>query len=246
MYYYLYDSKLSDKKYNNIIARIETRLTDLGINGKINRLSFLKNINQVLAEEIKRGIKTIIIVGDDRTIGQVINLIADFNITIGIIPIGLDNNIAKLLGLPLAEAACDIISSRIIKKIDLGKINNCYFLTSLEIGGKKITLECDKSYIINLQDGNNIITINNLNSCYNIISDPTDGQLDIFIENIQKKIFRKNQSTLSNFKNKVIRVTGDKTVPIFLSDEKKIIKTPADIIVVPKKLKVIVGKKRYF
>ena len=46
MYYYLYDSRLNDKKYNNVIAKIETRLTDLGINGKINRLSFLKNINQ--------------------------------------------------------------------------------------------------------------------------------------------------------------------------------------------------------
>lgn len=246
MYYYLYDSKLNDKKYNNVIARIETRLTDLGINGKINRLSFLKNINQIIAEEIKRGVKTIIIVGDDRTIGQVINLIADFNVTIGIIPIGPDNNIAKLLGLPSEEAACDTVSSRIIKKLDLGKINNYYFLTSLEIGGKNITLECDRNYIINLSEGNNIINLSNLNNSYNIISDPTDSKLDIFIEHIQRKIFRKNKSTLSHFKNSIIRITGDKTIPIFLSDERKIVKTPADITIVPKKLKMIVGKKRYF
>lgn len=246
MYYYLYDSKLNDKKYNNIIAKIETRLTDLGINGKINRLSFLKNINQVINEEVKRGVKTIIIVGDDKTIGQVINLIADLNITIGIIPIGPNNNIAKLLGLPLEEAACDTISSRIIKKIDLGKINNYYFLTSLEIGGKNITLECDNNYIINLQEDNNIINISNLNNCYDTISDPTDGKLDIFIENVHKKIFARNKSTFSYLKNKTIRVTGDKNVPIFLSDERKIIKTPADITVMPKKIKIIVGKKRYF
>ncbi|MDO8669017.1 MAG: diacylglycerol kinase family protein [Candidatus Buchananbacteria bacterium] len=246
MYYYLYDSKLNDKKYTNIIARIETRLTDLGINGKINRLSFLKNINQVLAEEIKRGVKTIIIVGDDKTIGQVINLIADFNITIGIIPIGPNNNIARLLGLPSEESACDIISSRIIKKMDLGKINNYYFLTSLEIGGKNITLECDKNYIINLQENNNIINISNLNSCYDTISDPTDGKLDIFIENVQNRLFRKNRSTLSHLKNKTIRVTSDKTIPIFLSDERKIIKTPADVDIIPKKIKMIVGKRRYF
>jgi len=246
MYYYLYDSKLNDKKYNNIIAQIETRLTDLGINGKINRLSFLKNINQILTEEVKRGVKTIIIVGDDKTVGQVINLIADFNITVGIIPIGPDNNIAKLLGLPMEAAACDILASRIIKKIDLGRINNYYFLTSLEIGGRNITLDCDKNYLINLVDGNNIINISNLNNCYNIISSPIDGKLDVFIENVQKKIFRKNKSTLSYFKNNTIYVTGDKTIPIFLSDERKIIKTPANITIVPKKLKLIVGKKRYF
>lgn len=246
MYYYLYDSKLNDKKYNNTIARIETRLTDLGINGKINRLSFLKNINQVLTEEIKKGVKTIIIVGDDKTVGQVINLIVDFNVTIGIIPIGPNNNIAKLLGIPLEDAACDIISSRIIKKLDLGKINNYYFLTSLEIGGKNITLECDQNYFINLQENNNIIYISNLNNYYNTTSDPTDSKLDIFIESVQRKIFRKNQATLSYFKNKDIRITGDKTIPIFLSDEKKIIKTPADVTVEPKKIKIIVGKKRYF
>lgn len=246
MYYYLYDSKLSDKKYNNVIAQIETRLTDLGINGKINRLSFLKNINQVLAEEVKRGVKTIVIIGDDKTFGQVINLIAEFNITIGLIPIGPNNTIANLLGIPLDDAACDIISSRIIKKIDVGKINNYYFLTSLEIGGKNITLECDKNFFINLADNNNIINISNLNNCYNIFSNPTDGKLDIFIENIQNKIFRKNISSLSYFKNSTIRVTGDKTIPIFLSDEKKIIKTPAEISVEQKKLKIIVGKKRYF
>src|SRR3989344_5553246 len=225
MYYYLYDPQLSDKKYNNITARIETRLTDLGINGKINRLSFLKNINQLLFDEIKRGVKTVIIVGDDKTIGQVINLVADFNITIGLIPIGSDNNIARLLGVPLGEEACDVISSRIIKKIDLGKINN---------------------YLINLSEGNNTINISNLNYCYNSPTDPLDSQLDVFIENVQKKLLRKAKSTLSHFKNATLKITGDKTVPILINDEKKIVKTPAEVIVVPKKLKIIVGKGRYF
>ena len=246
MYYYLYDPQLSDKKYNNITARIETRLTDLGINGKINRLSFLKNINQLLFEEIKRGVKTVIIVGDDKTIGQVINLVADFNITIGLIPIGSDNNIARLLGVPLGEEACDVISSRIIKKIDLGKINNHYFLTNLIINGKNNALECDNNYLINLSEGNNTINISNLNYCYNSPTDPLDSQLDVFIENVQKKLLRKAKSTLSHFKNATLKITGDKTVPILINDEKKIVKTPAEVIVVPKKLKIIVGKGRYF
>jgi len=246
MYYYLYDSELSDKKYNTVIAKIETRLTDLGINGKINRLSFLKNINQILSEEIKRGVKTVIIVGDDKTIGQVINLVADFNITIGLIPVGQNNNIARLLGVPLGEDACNIISSRIIKKIDLGKINNHYFLTDLIISGKNITLECDNNYLINLETGNNIINISNLNYSYGSPTDPIDGQLDVFIENIQRRILRKSKSTLSHFKNTTLKITGDKTVPILISDEKKIVKTPAEVTVAAKKLKIIVGKNRYF
>jgi len=246
MYYYLYDSCLGDKKYNNIISRIETRLTDLGINGKINRLSFLKNIYSVISEEIKRGVKTIIIVGDDKTLGEAINLIGDLNVTIGIIPIGPNNKIAKLLGIPQGEEACDILSSRIIKKIDLGVVNNYYFITSLELDGKNANIECDNSYIISSNNGENIITINNLNYYQGENIDPKDGQIDIFIKNTQRKILGKSISTLSHFINKKLVITGPKTLPIFITDEKKIIKTPAKITVAPKKLKIIVGKKRCF
>ena len=38
MHVYIYDSFLNHKKFEKIIARIETRVTDLGLNGKINRL----------------------------------------------------------------------------------------------------------------------------------------------------------------------------------------------------------------
>jgi diacylglycerol kinase family enzyme len=246
MYYYLYDSRLSEKKYHNVMSRIETRLTDLGINGKINRLSFLKNISQIVNEEIRRGVKTIIVVGDDKTIGQVINLLTTLNITIGIIPVGPNNLIAKLLGMPMGENACDIISSRIIEKIDLGKINDYYFVTSLDIGGKNITVECDGSYVINLKDGENVINISNLNNAYKKYTDPQDGKLDVFMEVIHKKLIGKNTTTLSRVTNKNVKITSNKALPIFISDEKKILKTPAEITVAPKKLQIIVGKNRYF
>lgn len=246
MYYYLYDSHLSEKKYNNVIARVETRLTDLGINGKINRLSFLKNINQVISEEIKRGVKTIVVVGNDKTIGQVINLIGDLNITIGIIPIGSNNNIARLLGIPQGEEACDILSSRIINKLDVGSVNGYLFLTSLEIGGRNITLNFDDNFLINLSDGDNVLNVSNLNNYNGAHTDPMDGKLDVFVETSKKHFLKRNELSKSRLVGKNIRIIGTKTLPIFLSDEKKIVKTPAEITIIPKKLKIIVGKLRYF
>src|SRR3989339_596646 len=243
MYYYIYDSDLNNKKYNNLVSRIETRLTDLGINGKINYLSFLKNIKQLLTEEIKRGVKTIIIVGNDQTIGKMINIIADFNVVVGIIPVGPKNKIAKFLGVPEGEDACDTLSSRLIEKIDLGLVNNYYFLTSIESGGGDITIECDNSYIINLE-GDNQINISNLNHYDETACSPTDDTLDVFLKNIEKKMFKKNKSSFSHIKAKLIRITSNKLIPILLSDERKIIKTPANIKIVPKKIKLIVGKKR--
>lgn len=245
MYYYIYDSFLGQKKHQIILARIETRLTDLGINGKINRLSFLKNIYQVVAEEIKRGVDTVVVVGDDKTISQIINLIIGLNVVIGFIPIGKDLNIAQSLGIPPAESACDILSARIIKRLDLGKINNYYFFTSVELGGKDINLTCDNNYFISLPE-NNILNISNLGFSTQQATLPTDGLLNVFIENTKKKFWQKNKNRSSRLCLKNINITSQKSLPILITDEKRIVKTPAEVKIAPKKIRMIVGKKRTF
>ena len=58
MYLYLYDSFLNNPKFGNKLAKIETRLTDLGIGGKISRLSPLKNLEELVSDEIKNGVKS--------------------------------------------------------------------------------------------------------------------------------------------------------------------------------------------
>ena len=244
MYYYIYDSYLNSKSYNNTLAKIETRLTDLGINGKINHLSFLKNIKQILTDEIKKGANTLVVVGNDKTIGKIINLVADLNMTLGIIPIDGTNNIAKFLGIPLREEACDILSSRIVQKIDLGNVNNNYFISSIETIGKNISLELDNNYLINLEGQESIINVSNLNCCFGQIANPEDQKLDIFIQIIKNTLLGKKEVSFSHLKSKLIKITSSKTIPILLSDEKKIVKTPANIKIVGKKIKMIVGKNR--
>src|SRR3989344_5440347 len=150
MYLYLYDSFLNKKKYAAPLARIETRLTDLGIGGKIFRLSPLRNVEELIADEIRTGTKTIIPVGHDRTLSQIVNVSARFELTIGLIPIGPDNTIARTLGIPEGEAACNILAARIVKRIDLGRINNVYFISNLQlnVNGQAVTLQCEDQYII--------------------------------------------------------------------------------------------------
>ncbi|MFA5029812.1 MAG: diacylglycerol kinase family protein [Patescibacteria group bacterium] len=247
MYYYLYDSRLAEKKYGSTVAKIETRLTDLGINGKINHLSFLKNIQQVVGEELKRGVKTIVIVGDDKTFGQVINLIADFNVVVGFIPVEGKNDIARLLGIPEGEKACDVLSSRIIKKMDLGEINGYYFFTSLEVINHQVALECDNSYFINSEKKELAIKIANLDCYQEAPTQPDDNKLDIFLTGPKSTFFwKKNTDPPTHLKAKNIRITSFKSTPILLNDDGRIIKTPATITISHKKIKVIVGKNRLF
>lgn len=247
MYYYIYDSYLKEKKYQIIISKAESKLTDLGINGKINYLSFLKNIEQIIKEEIKQGISTIVVAGNDKTLNQIINYVADLDIVIGFIPVGPHNNIAKLLGIPEGEFACDVLSARIVKKIDLGKINdNYYFFTTLETPGDNINLNCDNSYFISLEGKNNIININNLFSLPEIPLKANKGYLSLIIKNIKRELFFKEKISFSYFKGKKINLSSNsnKSLPILLTDEKRIIKTPLEIKIVPQKIKIIVGRDR--
>ena len=126
---FIYDSFLNQKKYDRLLARLETRITDLGLNGKICRLSLMRNIGDTVKNELKRGAKTIIAVGNNKTVNQIINSLAGGAVPLGLIPIGQENNdLARGLGIESVDQACDILSARLLTRLDLGLANQTYFL----------------------------------------------------------------------------------------------------------------------
>ena len=133
MYFYLYDAFLRDKKYERTLAKIEGRLLELNILGKSEKLTLLKSMRDVVKNAIKRGAETIVVVGDDQTVSKIMTYVADEDIILGIIPIGHNTQLASSLGIPQGIAACDILSSRIVERIDLGKANDAFFVSYLEL-----------------------------------------------------------------------------------------------------------------
>jgi len=145
MYYYIYDSFLENPKYRKILDRVEIKLADLAIPGEASRVRPLRNLEEIVLEGLNQGKRTIVAVGNDQTFKKVTHAVLTQNkvpladLTLGIIPVGKPNFISQGLGVPEGEAACEAISGRIVRNIDLGKVNNEYFLTSayLGFGGKK-------------------------------------------------------------------------------------------------------------
>src|SRR3989339_363418 len=89
---YIYDSYVGHKKYQSKIAKIETRITDLGLNGKIIRLGVMSSIYNSIEGEVQKGAKNIIIVGNNNLFAQAINSVAklkSLHTTVGDIPLGL-------------------------------------------------------------------------------------------------------------------------------------------------------------
>lgn len=88
-------------------------------------------------EDIDQNYEYILLAGGDGTIDSVVNAIKKKNIDIpiGILPVGTANDFAKLLGLPADIEKClDQILELKVKGVDLGKVNDKYFINVLSTG----------------------------------------------------------------------------------------------------------------
>jgi len=243
MHVYIYDDYLNKGRYNKAVNRMEIRLTDLGLNGKIIRLASIKNIKSAIQNEIRLGAKTIVAVGNNQTVNKIIGAIieadvySDFqkNTLLGIIPIGGDNSIAASFGIKNEEDACNILLARRIEKIDLGLIGDYYFLNEVEIESKGTIINLE-DYSIEPQEKGRIKIINLLNNKKNTFnSNPHDGLLDILIGS------RRRDQTFLRLDN--FEIISDNNI---LVDGVIEVKCPALVSIAKNKLNVIVGKNRSF
>lgn len=79
----------------------------------------------------------ILIAGGDGTVDSVVNAMKtrNINIPIGILPVGTANDFGTFLGMPSdIEAACKQILSSKPRKVDIGKINDKYFVNVASTG----------------------------------------------------------------------------------------------------------------
>ena len=74
-------------------------------------------------QAVKDGYDIVVAMGGDGTLEAVLRGMVGRKTPMGIIPTGTQNNIAKSLGIPLdMEAACALIATRNIRKLDVGKV----------------------------------------------------------------------------------------------------------------------------
>lgn len=245
MHVYIYDDFLDKGKYNKTINRIEIRLTDLSLNGKIIRLGGIKNIKGAIQNEVKLGAKTIIAVGNNQTINKIIGAIIDTDLygdfqkktLLGIIPVGDDNSIASSFGVKNEMEACNILLARRIEQIDLGLAGKYYFLNQASIQSLGTTIEVN-GCSLEVQEKGEISIINLLNNQQSetLKSNPHDGLLDIYIKT------KKKDET--NLKADKIRISNPEHKLII--DGVLEVDTPIELGVLKNQVNIIVGRDRVF
>jgi len=238
MYTYIYDDFINGGKFSKLLYQIEKRLTDLNLNGKIIRLGVSKNIKAAVDDEIRQGTRTIIAVGNDKTVSQIINHVVSnksderHQITLGIIPITpKENKIAEKLGIKSISDACEILLARRLEIFQLAQINQGYFLFKAELNASDTILEIDRNYIIqNLKPA--LVEITNKP----IVVDEKSGQ------KLELRVYNKEGESMFSFKNLLV---VNKTAAI-ITDGSLAVQPPAKITTSREKIRIIVGKERSF
>ena len=81
------------------------------------------------------SIDLVIVGGGDGTLNTVVDSLVETGLTLGILPLGTANDLARTLGIPLSlPEACQVIAQGKTKSIDLGWVNGKHFFNVASIG----------------------------------------------------------------------------------------------------------------
>ena len=236
-YAYLYDPVLKQSAFRGFLERLESRLSDFGLSGKIYRLSPLLHLNEIITDEQRRGSRTLVAVGTDRLFHQLLNAPSIHQFVVGFIPLSDKSALADLLGIPAELGAATILSHRMVKPVHLASANAVRFFweMSLEIGDRGTSLQCDGRYTVAFTRGVGRITVRNVvpmaAASTNLFRIAIDLQRDLFSHS---RTVLHAERLLFNGVKKEIRIDGQ---PLTV-EKVRIEKLPITV-------RVIVGKHRH-
>ncbi len=115
---------------------VRVALEAAGIEAEICETEYEGHATLLAEEALRDGYRIVVACGGDGTVAEVAKgLIGKKHATLGILPVGSANNVARMTGVPfaLADAARNLRTGA-IKAIDVGKCNGEYFLETAGIG----------------------------------------------------------------------------------------------------------------
>ena len=92
-------------------------------------------LRETVEQAVARGRRLIVVGGGDGTFSSVVDVLAGTDVTLGVLPLGTANDLARTLELPLDLAgACDTVATGKVVDIDVGRIGGTAFLNVASLG----------------------------------------------------------------------------------------------------------------
>ncbi len=134
MYYYILNPVAGGAKLAGLQDKLKQRLDELGISGQFVKTTGLGDATKLAKQAVVAGATTIVAVGGDDTVNEVINGARTADVAIGVIPLGERNRLAEQLGITDWQQACAALASRRLVSYSLIAAGQHAFLSTLTIG----------------------------------------------------------------------------------------------------------------
>ncbi len=119
----------------HVLVQILERLHRYGIQASAACTSAPGDGTRLARECVDAGYDLVIAVGGDGTVNEVVNGLAGSEVALGVIPAGTINVFGLLMNLPTdLNDACRTLARGTIRKIDLGRIQDRYFVCMAGVG----------------------------------------------------------------------------------------------------------------
>lgn len=250
---YIYDSIYGQGMVSKELARIETEVGRLGIQGPIFRDGF-HEVQAQLEQAVKEGVKNLVFVGSDAWFLQWLPwMVKHRGISVGYVP-AQPTALSRAIGMPAGAASVGIIAARVIKVLDVGVANERPFLTeaiALETSAK-LTLE--GSYAVSARTPSPL-AIQNFAlqpKTGEVVSVAMDGQLEAVLQTTIERpgwfgVWKKTEieETRIAFTKGVVK--HDSHDPVhFTIDGQPLTSKEVHFSILPGTLSLIVGPDRLF
>ena len=120
---------------NNILKWIEERLDHSRYEHEVVKTRYAGHATEISTQAVKDGIDIVVAIGGDGTINETARSLIHTTTTLGIIPCGSGNGLARHLHIPMdPKAAIDILNEGHQIQMDYGKINGIPFFCTCGVG----------------------------------------------------------------------------------------------------------------
>ena len=101
----------------------------------LEETAYPRHATELARQAVKDGIDTLVAVGGDGTVNEVLNGIVGTKVALGIIPAGTANDLAGYYDIPAdIDSACEVILNRRISRADLIWVNGWHYATAGGVG----------------------------------------------------------------------------------------------------------------
>lgn len=134
---FIYNPSSGDGSITNYLDEIIDRFKQRGFYIVPHRTFMKGDLNPAMGELKRDDYHCIIAAGGDGTVSNVVNFMLKYNLDIplGLFPWGTVNDFAGYLNIPKnVKGCCDIITGGKTRSIDVGRVNDSYFINVVSAG----------------------------------------------------------------------------------------------------------------